>query len=406
MYSKTNLILRAAAAVAAAAVICFASGNAAAAGGPMTTMHSNGFANFEMLGKHIYEDKNLSYYGTQSCKSCHDRSAGWADPDNVRDPVNSVVSTGADGESTGGRNSPTAAYAGFSPELHLTEDGWVGGMFWDGRATGWTLGDPLAEQAQGPFLNPVEMMMPNKDAVVAAVEASRYANLFRAVFGADAFVDVDLAYDNIATAIAAYERSPMVTRFNSRFDRFWLACRDKGIDVNKIGQEGGPSLSRIPEGYLSRKELRGLELFNSKANCALCHATTSPDPASQIPPLFTDFSYDNVGIPWNPLIGNKEPDLGLGGFLDDPEENGKFKVPTLRNIAATPPYGHNGYFPDLRAIIDFYNTRDVAAWPIPEVEENVNDDELGDLGLSRKEVDDLIAFLQTLTDGPFRGGRR
>ena len=130
----------------------------------------------ERVGLMLYKDVDLSFYENQSCKTCHHPSAGFADPANRLDPANSVVSVGSDGSSGGGRNAPSAAYAGFSPVPHQDEEGnWIGGMFWDGRATGETLGDPLAEQAQGPFLNPVEMAMPEKASVVQAVRDSRSA---------------------------------------------------------------------------------------------------------------------------------------------------------------------------------------------------------------------------------------
>jgi cytochrome c peroxidase len=122
--------------------------------------------------------------------------------------------------------------------------------------------------------------------------------------------------------------------------------------------------------------------------------------------LFTDFSYDNIGIPKNPVIDRLRrealaPDLGLGVTVNDQGLNGAFKVMTLRNIAKTAPYGHNGYFNTLKEIVHFYNTRDVpeAGWPAPEVPENVNNAELGNLGLTSAEEDDIVAFLKTLSDG-------
>ena len=194
----------------------------------------------EQLGKILFQDKNLSLNATQSCQTCHHHASGFADPTNSRDPYYSVVSIGDDGFSKGGRNAPSAAYAGYSPILHEAEDGnYYGGMFWDGRATGAELGDPLAEQAKGPPLNPVEMNMPSKAAVVQIVQDSSYAPLFQLVFGQDAFLDVDTAYDNIAGAIAAYERSHEVQKFSSRFDR----------------------------GLLSEKEFRGLTYFED--HCGL-----------------------------------------------------------------------------------------------------------------------------------------
>jgi cytochrome c peroxidase len=127
--------------------------------------------------------------------------------------------------------------------------------------------------------------------------------------------------------------------------------------------------------------------------------------------LFTDFTYDNLGAPRNPenpfytLSPDLNPygfdyiDLGLALTVNDPDENGKFRVPTLRNSALTPPYLHNGVFKTLYQVVAFYNTRDVAPWPSPEVAENVNYEELGDLGLTNQEIEDIVAFLLTLNDG-------
>jgi cytochrome c peroxidase len=321
----------------------------------------------EQLGKVMYKDKDFSLNKTQSCQTCHHHISGFADPTNSRDPYYTVVSLGDDGVSVGGRNAPTAAYAGYSPVLQQDATGaYLGGMFWDGRATGWTLGDPLAEQAQGPPLNPVEMNMPSKEAVVQAVRDSNYTHLFYMVFGEGSLDDVDAAYDNIGRAIAAYERSGEVQQFNSRYD----------------------------QGKLSEREKNGMALFEN--NCSKCH---SMGDVTGKGPLFTKYSYENIGVPVNPLLANNDVDLGLGGFLGDPAQNGKFKVPTLRNVALTAPYSHNGYFPTLKDIVNFKNTRDVDDWAMPEVSENLNTaDNMGNLGLTDAEVDDIVAFLMTLTD--------
>ena len=337
-----------------------------------------GLSQKEQLGKVMYQDKDFSLNATQSCLTCHHRISGFADPTNMRDPYHTVVSLGDDGVSKGGRNAPSAAYAGFSPALAKTEKGYVGGMFWDGRATGLSasLADPLAEQAQGPPLNPVEMNMPDKEAVVQAVRDASYATLFRKVFGSTSLDNTDQAYDYIAKAIAAYERSIEVQPFSSRYD----------------------------SGQLSDQEKRGENLF--AINCAKCHATGQVEGAQG--PLFTNYSYANIGVPANTDDQVPGDDNGLGGFLASPDapaefaadagsEKGKFKVPTLRNIALTAPYSHNGYFATLRDIIRFKNTRDVATWPEPDVFVNLNYD-VGNLGLSDQDIDDLVAFLVTLTD--------
>jgi cytochrome c peroxidase len=183
----------------------------------------------------------------------------------------------------------------------------------------------------------------------------------------------DAAYNAIADSIAAYESSKMVNPFDSKYDRFL-----KGIDT------------------FTPLELEGLRLFEGKALCSQCHPSGANSP-------FTDFSYDNIGIPKNPnnpvyATNPSFVDLGLGARLG-PAENGKFKVSSLRNIAISPPYGHNGYFKSLAEVVHFYNTRDVdPKWPKPEVTENLNTDELGNLGLTPAEENALVAFLKTLTD--------
>jgi cytochrome c peroxidase len=322
----------------------------------------------EILGGLLYFDRNLSNPAGQSCADCHLPAAGFADPDQAI-PVSEGVIAGKFGT----RNSPSAAYASLSPPLSFDGELWIGGQFWDGRQP------TLEGQAMQPFLNPLEMNN-TMQGVIDAVRKSKYANLFRAVYGADSLDNVETAYPLVAKAIAAFERTRLFNSFSSNYD-----CYLKG------------------KAKLSKKEKRGLELFNDplKGNCAACHPSTSVDGS---PIAFTDFSYDNLGIPKNyeieELKGEPVPiDLGLGETIG-PSEDGKFKVMSLRNIAKTPPYGHNGYFKTLREIVHFYNTRDVETWPLPEVDnDNVNRDELGDLGLKPSEEDAIVAFLLTLTDG-------
>jgi cytochrome c peroxidase len=277
-------------------------------------------------------------------------------------------------------------------------------MFWDGRATGWTLGDPLAEQAMGPFLNNLEQNMPHAKQVIGRVAKSSYAKLFVEVWGPGSLNDkkdgVAATYERIARSIAAYERSPEVNPLTSKYD-YYLKN----------------------QATLTPQEANGLALFEGKAMCSACHLSAPREGGKA--PLFTDFTFDNLGIPKNPQNpfysaprsvnpeGAKWIDPGLAGFLAGAgyseavwmPELGKHKVPTLRNVDQRPhpgfvkAYGHNGYFKSLEAIVHFYNTRDVEAWPAPEVALNVNSDELGNLGLSAAEEADILAFLKTLTDG-------
>jgi cytochrome c peroxidase len=374
----------------------------------------------EKLGSALYSDKNLSLHRNQSCASCHSlqpaqdsvtREAlgapGFVDPANVESGT--FVSKGSVAGKIGGLNTPSSGYAAFSPYFHWDgEDGlFIGGQFWDGRAP------DLKTQAGMPFLNPVEMAMPSKWAVVSRLKKNSF---YRKAFASLYQIDLDFipeyekapanvappgsvlaVFDAVTRAIAQFEKSPTFNRFTSKFD-FYLAGK---ID-------------------LTAQENRGLTLFTGKANCASCHVS-NPSIASNLtpfPPLFTDFSYDNIGLPRNTRIpGNPEPNLGLGGRPDIASitvgsEIGKHKVMTLRNIAVTAPYGHNGVFASLEQMVHFYNTRDVlghvasdqapgfgtTGWPDPEVVANVNDEELGDLGLTESEEADIVAFLKTLTD--------
>jgi cytochrome c peroxidase len=366
----------------------------------------------EQLGKALFFDTNLSTPLGEACAACHASEVGFTGLNAAINAAGAVYEGAFPGR-FGNRKPPAAAYAGDSPIFYLdaTTGNFVGGMFWDGRATGWRLGDPLAEQAQGPFLNPLEQNNASPATVVATVAASTYAPLFEQVWGpvslSDDPANVPMAYERIARSIAAYERSKEVNPFSSKFDAY--------LD-NKA--------------KLTKQEDDGFRLFVGKGNCANCHSAT-PAPSSDRP-LFTDFTFDNLGIPKNPANpfyamppefnpdGMAWVDPGLGGFLAKVPDYaqyadanlGKHKVPSLRNVDKRPypgfvkAYGHNGYFKSLKGIVHFYNTRDVPGagwngvlWPPPEVPLNVNTTGLGNLGLTDAEEDAIVAFLQTLTDG-------
>ncbi len=367
----------------------------------------------EQLGKLLFYDQNLSLNNNQACAACHGSGVGFTGPSEYIN-IHGGVYEGSIAGNFGNRKPPAAAYAGDSPILHYDAvAGWIGGMFWDGRATGWTMGDPLAEQAKGPFLNPMEQAIPDAQTLCAKVEASDYAALFVEVWGslncADATA-VGVAYNEIATSIAAYERSLEVSSFTSRFDGFWDDAKLKGMDVTQISMVNWNKYKSLG---LNNDQLRGLAVFN--ANCSSCH---SLDEGSYGYPLFTDFSYDNLGIPKNlenpATIANPSwADPGLGGFLVNTAEYsgvssteiGKFKVPTLRNVDLRPTatfvkaYGHNGYFKSLDEIVHFYNTRDIAPWPAPETLTNMNTTEIGNLRLNKTEEKWVVEFLKTLSDG-------
>ena len=352
------------------------------------------YGSAESLGDHLFEDASLSEPAGQSCASCHDAKAGFSDPVHRR-PVSPGVRSGA----AGNRNAPSIAYAAFIPPRHIEASSglYIGGLFWDGRAA------TLEEQAAGPLLNMQEMANPDKASVIAKVRRSAYAAEFEFAYGSQIWGNVNLAFTRVTEAIAAYERTPEFAPFSSKYDA-WLAGKVR----------------------LTPSERRGLDLYEGQAMCSACHPNR-PD-ALNPHPLFTDHSYDNIGVPVNPANpfyqqpvsvnpkGRKFVDYGLGADLKDGMQAGKFKVPSLRNIAITAPYMHNGYFTTLEGAIAFYNNRDrrprcrtdrlsaadairLACWPAPETDVNVNASELGGLGLTHRDIADLAAFLRTLTDG-------
>jgi cytochrome c peroxidase len=359
----------------------------------------------EQLGELIFFDQNLSINGNQSCATCHAPEAGWTGPDAFTNAHGAVYEGSIPG-AFGDRKPPSSAYATQSPILHVNKKGlFIGGNFWDGRATGEKLGNPAADQAQGPFLNPKEQALDEPADVVGKVCASSYGDLFRQVWGTDACDIVNTAYDYIGLSIAAYEASPEVNAFTSKYD--W-------------------SLKYMAT--LTKEERKGFALFQGKGKCSKCHISSGPQP------LFTDYTFDNLGIPENPanpvyFYNPSFIDLGLGGFLATRVDysafadanRGKHKVPTLRNVDLrlspdfVKAYGHNGYFKSLAGIVNFYNTRDVKStcsddyteaqalaancWPAPEVSQNVNTAELGNLGLTPAEEAAIVAFLKTLSDG-------
>lgn len=334
----------------------------------------------EQLGKALFFDARLSSPVGQSCASCHSPQHGFSHPNQQ-----SATSEGAQKGIFGNRNAPSIAYIKHNPEFHtVIEDGealHIGGFFIDGREK------TLENQAIKPLLNPVEMGLANEAELIQKIKDSGYEKKFNALYGSDALSN-EKAIQNVSRAIADYQRSSELSPFNSKYDAYLKA---------KV--------------QLSAEEKRGLELFNAedKGNCAACHISEK-DKNSGFPPLFTDYTYDNLGVPANkknPFLNNPHKfnaagkayvDNGLGDILKG--EEGKFKVPTLRNIALTAPYMHNGVFKTLEEVVDFYNTRDTdKKWGKAEVSINVNKDELGDLHLSKDEVNAIVAFLQTLNDG-------
>lgn len=272
------------------------------------------------LGKLLYFDNRLSKDMTIACASCHNPYHGFADP--------SATSTGV-GRALGGRNSPTVLNRLFSSD-----------QFWDGRAA------DLETQAHGPLTNPAEMAMGSHEDVVARVKAVHgYAPLFQKSFG-DETIDIR----RIAQAIAAYERT--VLTGNSPFDRYTAGDKDA----------------------MSAAAVRGMALFNGKANCKACHAGFN----------FTDENYRNIGVGMN----KPKPDLGRYEVTKKDADRGAFKTPTLRNLLQTAPYMHDGSETTLLAVVEFYDRGGIG-------NPNLSSD-IKPLHLSDQEKRDLVAFLEAL----------
>lgn len=344
----------------------------------------------EDLGRLLYFDTNLSKNRTQSCASCHDPANGFVDPrDNG---VDGAVSLGDDGRSLGDRNAPTASYAAFIPAFHQNDKGQhVGGQFLDGREP------DLNGQAGGPPLNPIEMGMPDKDDVVQRLlENPVYTGSFKKFYGENIFTDSDAAYAAMAESIAAFEKTDEFAPFDSKYDRYLRG-----------------------EYRMTKQEELGRTLFFSQqfTNCNICHQLKRmPGHAGE---TFSNYEFHNIGVPVNTAVralnglGDEHVDHGLldNPMVDDSKQAGRFKVPTLRNVAVTGPYMHNGVFTDLRTVVLFYNKYNSRSakrrinpetgeqWRDPEVSENLSLKELKTgPALDDRRVDALVDFMKTLTD--------
>lgn len=340
----------------------------------------------ETLGERLFFDVNLSANRTQACATCHNPDTAFTDP-------RGMASIGDDGVSVGDRNAPTLTYAALIPGFHKDAEGnWRGGQFLDGRAA------QLEDQAAGPPLNPIEMAMPDQSAIVGRLRQDpSYVAAFAELFGPDVLERPDVGFAAMTQAIAAYERQPLFSPFNSKYDRYLRG-----------------------EAELTREEDLGRVLFFSQqfTNCNQCHqlSARATDPRE----TFTDHLYHNIGVPANTALrelnglGADLIDEGLAAnpqVAGDPVHRGKFRTPTLRNVAVTAPYMHNGVFDDLRTVILFYNQYNTrsearkvnpetgARFGPPEVPETLSVQELTHgPALDDQRIDALVAFLKTLTD--------
>jgi cytochrome c peroxidase len=428
----------------------------------------------QLLGKLFIYDKSESPFKNIACATCHASYAGFTGGTNIFNATtvsqsggtpNLIATGGAPNTLFGPRKPQSYAYAPFAPILHFnaTQGDFYGGNFWDMRATGIKLGNPAAEQAQGPPVNPVEIGNIDTACVVWKVSVGGYASLVELVYGIQSFAinwpsnvaqvcatpgpapasdpfpvhlsaqdrgTSNATYNQLVLAVASYESSPDVSPFASKFDA-WLAGNTT----------------------LTTSEMNGFNLFNGKAHCNQCHLSgnainSTGLAAADLGPLFTDFTSANLGLPMNLAIayycenmpnqqgfvvnpgGFTTIDFGVGGMLSGPNNqnplqwkflaplfNGKFQVPTLRNVDKRPranftkAYMHNGYLKSLQEVVHFYNTSQslpscpqgspgekISCWPQPEVPANVTT-LIGNLGLTSTEENDIVAFMQTLTDG-------
>lgn len=378
----------------------------------------------EKLGELLFSDVNLSLNRTQSCATCHDPGRAFIDArrNDASDGDRAApASLGDNGTSIGDRNAPTAAYMAFSKDFRKgtrerspsqktsgvgAYQGYLNGQFWDGRAT------DLAAQAGGPPTNPAEMGMPDKASVVARIqENAEYVKEFKAIFGSAIFDDSDKAYGAMADAIGEFEgkNSETFYPFDSKYDQ--------SLDGKYFYE---------PDSLAATGKTL---FFSSDFTCAACHQLRNSNTSTG--EIFTSFEYHNIGVPENTDLravnGVAEDFVDLGLALnpmvpqaEKAANEGKFKVPTMRNVAVTAPYMHNGVFDTLEAVLNFYehakirarqqndpqlantviNPETGQAFKAPEVNRNIEHELLGgnDVILTPERIKAFECFFMTLTD--------
>jgi cytochrome c peroxidase len=317
------------------------------------------------VGREVFLDTTLSNPPGQGCASCHVPEAAFADP--------RPVSLGAMPDKAGRRNATSLMYAALIPNMDqedmLQEDGsqewvWQGGLFQDGSAR------TLHEQVQRPFFDHAEMNIASEAELAAKVRKATYAQELRAGMNDEAWEDDAKVAQRTYRALVEFLKEPMFRPFDARIDDYLAG----------------------DQAALTDQEKRGLEVFKNKGKCADCHflhATSWPQP------LLSDFGYDNLGVPSR---GQKDP--GLGGHTLADQEIGQFRAPSLRNVALTTPYFHNGSVATLREVVEFYNRRDKEPhrWGATDYPETVNKTDLGNLAMTDEEVTDLTALMDAFTD--------
>ena len=366
------------------------------------------FESKEKLGKSLFFDANLSLERKTSCATCHDPEHGFVDARFSKKEidqtifVNGALSVGDDEVSLGGRNAPTASYAMFSPDFDPKEV--KGGQFHDGRAS------TLKDQAMGPPLDTAEMMMlSNADVVKRIEENPHYVKSFKKFYGDDIFDDINASYEAMGEAIAKFEKTDFFAPFDSKYDRL-VACKKSGKRTSQCLQEGNWTID----------EDLGMSLFfaDENTNCINCHQLKKQSDVEG--ETFTNYEYHNIGVPRNSKAIQSRFDLGLGkldtiehgvfGAYKDinKSKDGAIKVPTLRNVAITAPYMHNGIFQKLSTVLAFYdnmgsgerlnNPETNQPWGKTDINSTINHKDLEMKKLSDRKLEALEAFLRTLTD--------
>jgi len=445
------------------------------------------FHQVETLGKLEIFDPNLSVNNNLACSFCHDPAAGYGNGASILSVFTGGSNPGSVPITVHGaypnnriakRNPQSYVYSPYFPPLqyNTTQGDFYGGNFWDARATGFRLQNSAAEQGQDPPVDPEEMANPDTACVVWKLSLSKYKFFFEQVWGTGS---LDIAWPADVAKVCSTPKGAAIfgtnatplslsaserTRANQAFDEFGQAIASYEISssVSPFTSKFDAFLANSTTTPLSAQEQRGYDLFRGKAQCNTCHldgrsnmATgTDTGAATNVAPMFTDFTYNNLGLPRNVILpwysedtpdqfgftgnplGPGFTDEGVGLFLDGyygappnltwgqflPFFEGKFQTSTIRNAGQVPypgfvkAYMHNGYLLSLKEVVHFYNTRDVypqpvlsgncpagtvekvTCWPMPEDPNNENMT-IGHLGLSSAEEDDLVAFMQTLTDG-------